>query len=92
MVFASETDIAYMPTGHLVEKDGNPGDGAYVKKGWTGENEWIEFINPLPLFINPPKGFFSMANNRFISENNKLLATNANPSSRGRRINNLIEE
>lgn len=40
MVFASSKDIAYMPTGKLVVKNGNPEDFGFIKKGWTGETEW----------------------------------------------------
>ena len=46
MVLASDKDIGYIATGYQVVKDGHPGDGGYVKNGWTGENEWIEFIDP----------------------------------------------
>ncbi len=41
MGFASvDGHIGYLATGRLVYRGGNPDDGAYIKEGWTGENEW----------------------------------------------------
>lgn len=44
MPVINETSIGYVAVGRLVIKDGNPNEGAFVKMGWTGENEWLGYI------------------------------------------------
>jgi acyl-homoserine lactone acylase PvdQ len=95
MGFASvDGEIGYLAAGRLVHKAGNPDDGAYVKEGWTGQNEWIHFvgIEETLRMIDPPKGFFALANNKFVHPDNKYhLGWNTNPTARGRRIHNQIQ-
>lgn len=45
MPVINETSIGYASVGRLVIRDGNPDEGAFVKKGWTGENEWIGYVS-----------------------------------------------
>lgn len=33
-----------MPLGKLIIRNGNPEEFGFIKKGWTGESEWIGFI------------------------------------------------
>lgn len=35
MPVINETSIGYASVGRLVIRDGNPDEGAFVKKGWT---------------------------------------------------------
>lgn len=95
MGFASvDGQIGYLACGRLIDRGGNPDDGAYVKEGWTGENEWKKFVGPdeTIMLIDPPKGFFVLANNKFIHADNKYsLGWNTMSTARARRINDVIE-
>lgn len=92
MVFASHHDIAYMPIGKLIRKSGHPDEYAYIKKGWTGENEWQELLDP-PYFLNPAKGYFATANGNFFPLDDKLFSSwNLNPSGRQVRLEEALKE
>jgi penicillin amidase len=95
MPVINETSIGFISVGRLVIRDGNPDDSAFIKEGWTGENEWLGYVslNDQPRFIDPPKGFFCMGNNKFLPDTDKYhLSWNTNPTSRARRIYDLISE
>lgn len=78
-----------MPIGKLIIRNGNPEEFGFVKKGWTGESEWIGFITEEehPIIFNPPKGFVATANNRYMPQN-EIFNTNwnINPTGRAHRI------
>ena len=67
---------------------------AFIREGWTGKNEWIGYVSldDQPRYIDPPKGYFITANNKFLPDNDKYkLASNVNPTSRAKRIDDLIK-
>ncbi|CAD8144589.1 unnamed protein product [Paramecium pentaurelia] len=90
MVFIShDNHIGYLSTGRLVIKEGHPEENGYVKKN---NKEWIRYVpySEIPMIIDPEKGYIVVANNKFIPENE--LSWNSQPTSRGRRINDLINQ
>lgn len=45
MIFVShDNHIAFLGTGRIVIKGGNPDMGTMIKPGWTGEYEWIRYL------------------------------------------------
>ncbi|CAD8059551.1 unnamed protein product [Paramecium sonneborni] len=90
MVFIShDNHIGYLTTGRLVIKEGHPDDNGYVKKN---NKEWVRYVpyKEIPMIIDPEKGYIVVANNKFIPDNE--LSWNTQPTSRGRRINDLITQ
>lgn len=46
MVFISQDNhIAYLSSGRLVIRNGNPDDNGFVKAGNVGDKDWIGYVN-----------------------------------------------
>lgn len=59
-------NIGYIAPGRIPIRTN--GDGLVPAEGWTGDNEWTNFIpfDELPQAFNPPQGFIATANNKVV--------------------------
>ena len=84
-----------MPIGRLIIRDGNPNSYGLPKEGWTGENEWLGFLDEdkHPIVINPSKGYFATANDRLYNQNSDYYFTHSIcATSRGYRLQEVLKE
>jgi acyl-homoserine-lactone acylase len=66
LVFGDEDSIAWQVTGAFPLR--GKGKGLFPSPGWTGEYDWIGFLDPekRPSALDPAEGFIATANNRTV--------------------------
>jgi acyl-homoserine-lactone acylase len=91
MVVADRENIAWQVTGRYpLRKNGR---GLMPSPGWTGEYDWIGYLDPgeLPCALNPAEGFIGTANNRTVpSDYPHVLSSSWYWPSRAERIVEMI--
>eukprot|EP00126_Sphaerothecum_destruens_P002343 Sdes_comp15779_c0_seq1m4839 len=86
-------NIGYSNTGKMPVRDSKSPKGMMFSEGWTGQNEWIDWIpvEEMPHAFNPSQGFIVSANHRIVPDSfPHFLGSCYVLGIRGKRITDLI--